>query len=100
MQKQHDTLYILNRFIHSFTHYIPLFLLLSLLQTSPSSSNLPKLLLLPPRLLCLGFQLSLSLLLLPGGPPELFKAVAGGAHGGGRRRLGLLSEAGPRTHVL
>lgn len=46
------------------------------------------------------FQLSLSLLLLPGRPSELLKAVAGGAHRRGRRGLRPLSQTGPGTHVL
>lgn len=61
---------------------------------------LPEFLLLPADLLGLCFQLPLSLLLFPGRPAELLKAVAGGAHQGGRRGLRPLRQAGPRTHVL
>lgn len=51
-------------------------------------------------LFSLCFQLSLSLLFLSRSPSELFKAVAGRAHGRGRRGLGPLSQTGPGTHIL
>lgn len=70
------------------------------LDNTATVSLLPEFLLLPADLLSLGFQLPLSLLFLPGCPPELFKTVAGGAHQRGRRRLGPLSQTGPGAHVL
>lgn len=71
------------------------------LETLPQlHPHLPQLLLLLPSQLVLGFQLPLSLLFLSGGTSELLKAVAGGAHGGGRRGLGPLGQAGPGAHVL
>lgn len=52
------------------------------------------------RLLGLGLQRFLPLLLLPSGASELLKTVAGRLDGRQRRGRGLLRQAGPRAHVL